>query len=93
LTDIDTVFWEFAVIVPDVAFNASQPTLSVALQVSDWLLVFFSVTDAFVAVLPKSTTSGETANFAVVPEAATVIDTETISVPPPLFEEIVTLVV
>jgi hypothetical protein len=91
LTEIATVFCEFADIVPDIVFSPSQPTPSVALQVSDWLLVFFSVTDRLVAVVPKSIWSGETENV-VVPDAATLIVTLTASVPP-LSDEIATVAV
>src|SRR5688500_9852923 len=90
LTEIETVFCELAAIVPDIALRASQPTPSVAVQDNDWLPVFLSVTERVVAVLPKSSWTGVTAKV-VVPDAATLIFTLTISVPPS--EEIVTPVV
>jgi hypothetical protein len=51
----DSALLELAAIDPDVAPSASQPALSVAVQDRDVLPVFFSVTDAVVAVVPKST--------------------------------------
>ncbi|HET7692930.1 MAG TPA: hypothetical protein VFM44_07590 [Gemmatimonadota bacterium] len=90
LTEIETVFCELAAIVPDIALRASQPTPSVAVQDTDWLPVFLSVTERLVAVLPKSSWTGVTAKVAV-PDAATLIFTLTASVPPS--EEIVTPVV
>src|SRR5688572_2131737 len=46
--------------VPDLWFKSSQPTPSLAVQLSDVVSVLVSVTDAFVAVFPKSTWRGET---------------------------------
>ena len=90
LTESETVFCELAAIDPDDAFSPSQPALSVAVQEIDWLLVFLSVTDRLVAVVPKSSRSGDTAKV-VVPDDATRIFTRMVSVPP-RSEEIVTSV-
>jgi hypothetical protein len=62
LTLRPTDFFDPAAIVPDVEPSASHPTPSLAVQVSDVVPVLVSVTGAFVAVLPKSTLSGETEN-------------------------------
>ena len=51
---------DLAAIVPDVEPSASQPAPSLAVQVSDVVPLLVSVTDALVAVRPKSTLTGET---------------------------------
>jgi hypothetical protein len=89
LTLRPTVFFDLAAIVPDVDPRASQPTPSLAVQESDLLLLLVSVTDALVAVLPKSTLSGETENV----PACTASDTVMTSVPLPMPPETVTFVV
>jgi hypothetical protein len=89
LTLRPTVFFDLAAIVPDVDPSANQPTPSLAVQVSDLLLLLVSVTEALVAVLPKSTLSGATENVVEI----TAMPTEIVSEPPPLFVVIVTFVV
>ena len=70
---------------PEVAPSANQPALSVAVQDSEASPVFVSVTELVVALLPKSTVSGETDNWAAVPlvDVGTVIETDTVSEPAP----------
>jgi hypothetical protein len=71
---------DLAAIDPDVEPSANQPTPSLAVHVSDVLPLFVSVMVALVAVLPKSTFSGETENV-VVEVDATVIVTGTFADP------------
>src|SRR5687768_5367227 len=73
---------------PDVAPRASQPALSLAVQVRGLPPVFSSVTDALVPVAPKSTWSGATSRLAGWLAAGTVTDTDTASDPAPRAAEI-----
>jgi hypothetical protein len=82
LTFRPTVFFDLAAIVPDVDPSASQPTPSLAVQEIDLLLLLVSVTDALVAVLPKSTFSGETENFSAVTASDTVMTSVPLPAPP-----------
>jgi hypothetical protein len=68
---------------PDVELKASQPALSLAVQVSGLSPVFCKVTDALVPLTPKSTCSGATSKWAGWLVAGTVMDTETVSEPAP----------
>ena len=59
---MSTVLLDPAAIVPHVELSASQPTPSLAAEVSDVLPLLVRVTDLVVAELPKSSLSGETEN-------------------------------
>ncbi|HYO45503.1 MAG TPA: hypothetical protein VEY33_02295 [Gemmatimonadota bacterium] len=58
---------EFPHRVPDVASSDSQPALSLADQDNALLVVFVSVTDAVLPLLPKSTWSGATSSLVGLP--------------------------
>ena len=67
---------DLAAIVPDVDPKANHPTPSLAVQVRDVVPLLVSVMDVVVAVLPKSTSSGEATNV-----EDTVIETGTFADP------------
>jgi hypothetical protein len=79
---------------PDVAPSANQPAFSLAVHDNDASPVFVSVTELDVALVPKSTLSGETARAASEPSAepATFSDTDTVSEPAPFSPTTITFV-
>jgi hypothetical protein len=73
------VLLEFAAIVPDVAASPSHPAPSLADHDTDPAVLFLSVTEVLVAVVPKLTWSGVTSNASGGVE--TLIDTATVAEP------------